>query len=280
MARDLESKGLLHPGRFMTLYGATYDETFKIAQFYDAQYADAIILSSREPHRQENLIRQERIAFTSAPFKIQKILGKATSPTAVVMRHDQVYAVGTDTRSAYDPYSTAEVNGVRAACIRNRKDGAFASWEVDGELYSTNPQIGPLLFAEAGWTKIGLVKSVKMPKDLAAKQFVTRETPDLGNADFLRVIAGGYEHPLSSIHVVRDEGFKNTAQPQWAEMLRVNGEQLYNGAAVSPAVEAMRNSFTCYRFAARDLCACSHGHAAAHRPIQLLETLNPKRGVA
>ena len=271
-ARDLESRKLIKPGQFMTLYGATYDETFKVAQFYDAQYADAMIHSSLAPQRQDNLIRQERIGYHTTPKEVQEILANASLPTAVVVRQGHVYAVGTEARTQFDPYATAEVNAIRAACTRNRKDGAFASWAIDGDLYTTNAEIGSLLFAEAGWTKIGVVKSVQMPKKLAARQFETRETQEISNGEFLRIVAGGYQHPMSSIRVLRDESFNNTAQPKWAEMLRVNGEQLYNGAAVSPGVEATRNTHTRFRFAAQDLCNCAVG-GMAHRPVKPLDVL-------
>ena len=279
MARDLAAQGLINPGRFVTLYGATYDDTFKIAQFYDAQYADALILSSLIPENPENLIRQDRIAYQAAPFAVQQILSSATVPTAVVMRNNEVYAVGTENRSPFDPYATAEVNAVRAACLRNREEGEFASWTVDGEIYTTNREIDPLFFAEAGWTKIGLVKSVTMPDDLAHRAFITRATPALDNTAFLKIVAGGYHNPDAAIQVLRDEGFKNTAQPKWAEMLAVNNEQLYNGAAVSPNVELMRR-YTRTRFAAAHIDNFSTGRNVSQRPIKYLNEIEaPSRDV-
>lgn len=271
MARDLVGKNLIQPGQFKTLYGATFDETFRIAQFNDAEYADAMVFASRQPKHPGNLIRQQSAAFSAVPDGVRAILRDATAPTAVLVRQGEVYAVGSEARSANDPYATAEVNAVRAACLRNRQEGAFASWGVDGTLYTTSRQVGPLLFAEAGWTKIDAVVAVKLPPELSHKQFDTQEVPGLRNADFLKIVAGGYQHPQAAIGVVRDTGFVNTAQPQWERMLQVNSEQLYNGANVSPAVEQMRDSYTRYRFAAEDMCNCVAGQP--HRPLQPLLTL-------
>jgi hypothetical protein len=268
-ARDLEAKGLLKPGRFVTLYGASYDETLKIAQFYDAQYADAIILASQMPHHPDNLIKQRHVEIGAMPHQAQVILSRALIPTAVIMRNGRVYAIGMDERTDYNPFSTAEANAVRNACLNNRAEGVFKSWEVGGELYSLNGDIGPLFHAETSWTNIRTITTAQKPGRLGKEQ--SRETPKLSDGDFLRVIAGGYRHPMSAIHVVRDGSFHNTAQPKWAEMLSVNNEQLYNGAAVAPAVEAMRDTHTRYRFAADDIDNYTQGRP--RRPRQLLESL-------
>jgi len=272
MVRELEASGLLNPGHFIKHYGATFDDTFRIAQFYDAQYADAIIFSTTYPHHSANLIKHEHIRFADLSRDLQKSFETAISSTAVVMHRGEKYADGIDTRHEFDLYATAEVNAVRAACRRNRQDGVFASWAVEGELFTTNNEIGPLLFAEAGWTKINVVKTVIMPDHLAHKQFQTRETPKLGNTEFREIIAGGYFDLRSSLIVSRNKLFINKAQPQWAEMLRVNDEQLYNGAAVSPLVESMRDVHTRFRFAAHDICTCSNG-TFPHRSLEYLDTL-------
>jgi hypothetical protein len=278
MARDLIERRLVEPGHVVTLYGATYDETFHIAQFYDAQYADAMIFFSLFPEHKDNLVRQEVVRFQAVPFDVQEILRHADGPTAVVVRHNEIYAIGRDKRTASDPFATAEVNAVRAACTRNRQqDGVFASWTVDGELYTTTPEIGPLLFAEAGWTNIGVVRAVQMPATLKQKQFETRETPRIDNATFLKIIAGGYRDAHAALDVVRDSAFVNTAQPKWAELLRVNDEQLYNGAAVTPAVETMRNLYTRFRFAAAEVQRWPDNKRAA-KPLRALST-RPAEGL-
>lgn len=267
LARDLMRRGLLPRNSFLVLYGATYDDTFKIAQFYDAQYADALIHFSQRPEDKNNLIQHRRVEIKTIPSEVQQILGEAASPTAVVMRKGQVYVVGHDTRASSDPFSTPEVNAIRGACLRNKEEGAPFPWTVDGELYTTTLEIGPLLFGEAGWTNITTINSVVMPRELQDKQFGTLETPDLNNATFLKIVAQGYDCAQAAIRVVRDEQFVNTAQPKWAEMLKVNGEQLYNGAAVAPEVEAMRDDYTRFRFAAPDIRAVEG--LSAQKPIPL-----------
>ena len=254
IARDLINRGLIQNSCFTTLYGATYDETFRIAQFYDVQYADAMILFAREPENDNNLIHSQKVDYEQIPQEVQRILSQALKSTAVIVRHGKVYSVGTDHRSEFDLNSTAEISAVRAACIRHREEGAFISWEVDGILYTTSSQVGPLLFSEMGWTKIKYINHVIMPEELKHKQFDTLETPEITNAEFLRIVAGGYHHERSAIIVLRDGSFVNTAQPMWARVLEVNSEVLYNGAAVSDVVLAERDIHTRFLFAAQILC--------------------------
>ena len=270
IARDLVAKNLLDPGRFVTLYGATYDDTFRIAQFYDAQYADAMIYFSQHKSKEGNLVRQEQANLSRAPFEVRGILENATVPTAVVERNHRAYAVGREGRSAFDPFATAEVNAVREACLRSRRTGAFDSWSVDGELWTTSPgDIGPLLVAEAGWTRIGVVKSVRMPSE--PENWETRETPQLDNGHFLGIIAGGYKEPRAAIAVLRDEYFCNTAS-RCGTRLEVNNEVLYNGAAVSDVILGMRDCFTRFRFAAEVLC--NHCLGSPFREVQPLASLS------
>ncbi|MDD5586139.1 MAG: hypothetical protein PHY92_04165 [Alphaproteobacteria bacterium] len=273
MARDLLRLELIRPGQFITVYGATYDETFEIAQFYDAQYADAMILFDKDPENPGNLIKHDRRKYKDVPAEVREIFAEAESPTAVVVRNGEIYAVGREERNATDLYATPEVNAVRAACIRNRESGVFESWGVDGVLYTTTSEAGPLLFAEAGWTKISTVVSVKMPADLAGKQFETQETPGLSNRKFLGLVAQGYHTPRAAIRVFCDLGYINTAQPKWAEVLAANNEILYNGAAVSDAVLAMRNLYTSDRFAAHDISSYDKPVRSLGLPARPLKTL-------
>lgn len=252
MARDLMSRGLIKPGHFGTLYGASYDDTFKIAQFYDAQYADAIVLAARDTKNSGNLIQHQHIQYAQAPEPIRKLLRDALKPTAAVFRNGEVYAVGIDERGPFDLYSTAEVNAVRAACLRNRTEGAFSSWDIDGTLYTTNRYRGPLLFAEAGWTKISTIVTIEMPPTLIGRQFESLETINLGNRDFFTLVSHGYLNADSAIRVFRDNTFKNHAQPMWARVLAANQQILYNGAAVSDKVLSMRKH-TRVRFSAPDI---------------------------
>ena len=252
-ARALIGQGLIENNVFATLYGATYDDTYQIAQFYDAQYADAMRYFSCDPESPHNLIQSKTVDYDQLPEQLRKIFGEATSATAVVMRNDKIYATGNDGRDQFNLYATPEVSAVRAACRWNReKDGVFASWEVDGDLYTTSESIGPLLFGEIGWTNIKTVWHVRMPLDLAHKRFDTRETVG-NNSKVLDIVSGGYHEKLASIAVVRDHRFVNTAQPMWSRVLKANDQILYNGSAVSDAVLAERNTRTRFNFAAYDI---------------------------
>jgi len=273
LARALIADGLLRKGRWVTLYGATYDETFSVAQFYDSQYADAMIFfETNGPQASGNLIQHMNLDWKTGkvPDKVRACLQNAIKPTAIVMRGESVYALGHDTREQNGPFATPEVMAIQNACLRQKQEGSDQPWAVDGVLYTTTPDVGPLLFAEAGWTRINTICSVSMPKNLANKMFDIRETPGLRNDAFLRSVAQGYNHPLSAICVVRDETFTNRAQTAWRDLLRRDGKILYNGAQPTPAIEAMRTLYTSVRFAAPDLRTLT-GEA---RPIKQLR-INP-----
>lgn len=284
-ARDLVATKLINLGYFITIYGATYDATFKIAQFYDRQYAAAMAFFAKNPNHPLNLIHHEAIKFRNAPFAVRKIINKASSPTAVVMRppkpgsrssNDRVYVVGKESRTKNDLFSTAEVTAIRAACFKNRKEGTFASWEVDGTMYTTASEIGPLLFAEAGWTHINRIVYVKMPSAFRRHKLDMRETPEISNTQFLKTVAGGYRDKGAFVRVVRDESFDNSAQYEWQRILKQKGLQLYNGSAVARLIELEMSAQTRRDFAAFDIrkfadaaaCSCdTHKH---NWPLRLL----------
>lgn len=276
MSRDLLKRDLLKPGHFNNVYGATYDDTLSIAQFYDAQYADAIIFAANYPSdSSNNLIKHQQIDFKSAPPAVQYMFERATSPTAAIVRNGNVYAWSKDQRTPFSLYTTAEVSAIQAACTRRRSEGVIPSWEIDGELYTMTDEIGPLLFAEAGWTKISTIKSVTLP--LVSRQSAltlnhctqTKEAGDTPNRAFLQIVSRGYVG--GTINFYRDENFENRAQPMWAKVLKKNKRSLYNGAQVSPAVLSMRNIYTRNRFAAYNLSDYGRSNPlTTRRPLEYL----------
>ena len=272
LARDLVTKGLIKAGQFKTLFGATYDETFDIAQFNDAPYADAMVFEARFPGHTHGLIQHRIQPLAEVPETVREQLNLNNAALAMIVRDGQIYATGTDTRQPYDLFATPEANAVRAACQRFRREGQFASWEIDGTLYTTTYEVGPLLFAEAGWTGIRQVVTVVMPQGQREKQFQNFEAFGLSNRRFLEVVAGGYLQPEAAIKVFRDMDFVNRAQPKWAEMLKTNGIALYNGSAVDPEVErATRDSRTAWRFGASPLApGVEPGCKLPARPLQPL----------
>ncbi len=260
LARQLIERDLIAPGHFMTLFGATYDETYEVAGLNDACYADALILACEDPCHEGNLVRCCPLDFADAPAPVQKLLARSLEQRAVVWRDGAVYAQSVDQRAPHDPFSTAEVSALRAACRRHRSEGEKASWLVDGALYTTTRRIGPLALTEASWTGMNMIYSVQMPPALAGLQRETQEAPGLSNAAFLAHVAHGYQDQESVMRVFRDMGFQNRAQKMWRRILKINNEVLYNGSAVSSDVlrhhDEMRFSFA--PFALEDImCASS-----------------------
>lgn len=252
LARTLVAQELLKPRHFVTAYGATFDDTLHTAQFYDAQYADAMAHFVARPDSANNLVRYHSLPFHKAPEDMKSALRVCNRPVAMVMRNDTFYSFGFDQRTPFNPFDTAEKMAIVNACKRYKDEGAKYPWTVDGALYTTGP-VGPLCFAEMGWTRINDIYAIELPAELQGKIAPTQEAPDIDNASFLKLVASGYHNPQAAIRVLRDASYRNTAQPKWAEMLAVNGEQLYNGPAVKPEVEAFRSTHTRHRFAALDL---------------------------
>jgi tRNA(Arg) A34 adenosine deaminase TadA len=271
-ARHLMERGLIGKGDFNTLYGATFDDTAEIAGFFDAQYADAAIFAQENPGHKDNLIRLQRDTHSRVPEAVMELLLKAEKPVAVVVRGQEIYAVGEEARTAHDLFATPEVMAIRKACqrLRNEED-VFESWKVDGTLYTTTLSPGPLLFTEAAWTGIRDAVSVEMPLHLNRQQ-ATQEAPNRFNHRLFMGLAGGYGHEESVINVFRDTHFLNLAQPAWAQVMAADNGILYNGSVVSPAVEALRDTHTRTRFAAPDLAAY-FGDEGARTHIQPLKQL-------
>lgn len=247
IARDLIRRGLLARGQFLSLFGASYDETQQIAGFDDKKYAQALIERAEEP-------RLPLIPLAETPAAVQRLLREAAKPLAVIAQDERIYATGTESRSEYDLFATAEIMALRNACLKCRQEGAAESWKIGGTLYTTNRELGPLLYAEAVWTNVDDIVFVEMPPELEARQYETRETPGLSNGDFLGVIAGGYAHPTRAVHVFRDFSFPNRAQPFWAGLVKKGRAPLYNGAEVEAEDLKMR-ILTEERFTAPDFSA-------------------------
>ncbi len=239
-ARDLIRRGLIEPGRFLCVYGARYEETLRVAGFNDIAYADALILAA------EKGAATKRIALDEAPDEIRAFFEK-TGGGAAILSEGRLYASGSEGRGPYDPFSTAEVKALRESCRRARSEGRTDSWNAKGTLYTANEEIGPLLFSETLWTGVRDIVSVR---GLAQ----ARETPELSNEAFLRIVASGYGDAQRAVSFFWDSSHENLSQQAWSKLLRDNNELLYNGAPETEAAPSLR-ALTESRFAAPELSA-------------------------
>lgn len=269
-ARDLAEKGLLPRGQFMALYGATYDETEEIAKFNDGDYAGSLKQSAMDPGSPDNHIQHRQENLETAPPEVQEIFRQATKPTAVIWRNGQVYAVGEDTTTRYNPFATAEANAIRAACAKNKKEGAPYPWEVDGTIYTFTPNIGAYGFTEAMWTGIKKFVSVLLDGKPAQPALQTAEAQHISNSGLLQTVAGGYSDTQSYVRVFRDMNFVNTAQPMWAKLLETNPEMLYNGSPVPRGAKVARNRHTRFDFSAPDIAHCCDPVRGNHPRIRYM----------
>ncbi|MGZ9108977.1 MAG: hypothetical protein ACXW4B_09180 [Micavibrio sp.] len=212
LARILMHEGLLQPGRFTVVYGASYDDTRDVAGFHDAPYHHDMT----KPEEQR-LIRVER----GVPPA-----GIAPGQAAVVMPDGTAFTADDDRED--DVIATAEIGAIRAACAAGKKAGAETPWDLGGAvLYAPVDVVGPLMYAESQWANIGRI-------------FLTGETgrseaPGIGNAELFSTIAARpYNHETSALRIIRLQPFANLAQHEWARLHREEPSRIkvYNGKAV------------------------------------------------
>lgn len=212
LARILVHEGLLQPGRFTVVYGASYDDTRDVAGFHDAPYHHDMT----KPEEQR-LIRVER---DTPPA------GISAGVAAVVMPDGRIFTAADDRDD--DVIATAEIRAIRAACAAGKEAGADTPWDLGGAvLYAPVDVVGPLMYAESQWANIGRI--------VLTGETGRNEAPGIGNADLFSTIAARpYNHETSALRILRLQPFANLAQHEWA---RLNKEEpsritVYNGKAV------------------------------------------------
>ncbi len=213
LARILMHEGLLQPGRFTVVYGASYDDTRDVAGFHDAPYHHDMT----KPE-EERLIRIER---GSGPA------GIAPGQAAVVMPDGTVFTADDDRED--DVIATAEIGAIRAACAAGKAAGTDTPWDLRGAvLYAPVDVVGPLMYAESQWANIGRI--------VLTGEAGRNEAPGVGNAALFHAVAARpYNHEASALRVMRLQPFDNRAQHEWARLNREEPSKIrvYNGKPVS-----------------------------------------------
>lgn len=250
MARDLARCGLLPKGRFVVTYGATFEDTARIAGFNDAPYVLDNLRRLYDPAAPQGMVGIRHVSLEECPEQVRKEYASlaAHGRAVALLKGPYVLSHGVDER-AEDLFATAEVMAIRKACSMQKdmgvKDGADGRkrldqpWLLGGRpeaphakavLYTALDAVGPLLMAEAQWAGVGEIVLLQPSQE-------RREVPELANHDFARLCWSGYQHPDTFLTVLRVMPFENTAQPAWREELaRKGGSILYNGLAAEEAL--------------------------------------------
>lgn len=201
LARRLVHDGLLAPGRFAVVYGASYEGTAAVAGFNDSLYQDDFMRPENQrmiPHR-----------------RIDAPPSGHPGGAAAVEHHGQWFR-----GDGAHPESAA----IHAACTAQKQSAQATPWNLDGAvLYTDAAIIGPLTYAEAQWANIAqIVSTGDSSRD---------EAPGIGNADLFDIIATRpYTHPRSALSLIRLEPFANRAQHEWRARADRGEARFYNGS--------------------------------------------------
>lgn len=212
LARHLLREGLVLPGRFSVVYGATYEDTMQVAGFNDIRYHDDFQVIPGT-----GLIRQSVITLEDLPEAVRDKLARYTGAVAVVADGPALYAGGG---------ALPELAAIQVACALRQRAGVAEPWNLRGAtLYSPTRQIGPLSYAEAQWANIGHWVTV----DGAGPE--TIEVAELKNDALFAIIATRpYTHPDSALTFLHLTPFENRAQQEWRRLHEADAVVSYNGA--------------------------------------------------
>lgn len=201
LARTLVADGVLAAGRFVVLYGASYEDTATVAGFNDSLYQDDFMCPAAQ-----RMIPHHHAATLPA--------GHPGSAAAVEQGGRWFRGDGAH------PESVA----IHAACIAQKEAGRAEPWNLGGAtLYTDTDIIGPLTYAEAQWANIGRIVSTG--------NATRTEAPGIGNADLFEIIATRpYPHPRSALSLIRLCPFANRAQHAWRGHVDRGEAFFYNGA--------------------------------------------------
>ncbi len=248
----LRQKGLLEPNdKVLVVFGATYRQTADVAGFNDLVYLLAlqrILKFNRLDAGEHNEITEKDLQISEElarrfshteqdvgdiPPEVAEIFRQSDKAVAVVVKDGKVFSVGNDERDIHFS-RTPEVVALQNACLRQRNElGITESWDLgDAQVYTSTPEIGPMMLAEGYWSNAVKFVTVRHPRQ---REWTTREYPNATNTEMLRVIAtrpyGG--RPASPAH---NSTTANLAQIFWRDKPdAVNYDGAKAGADATPA---------------------------------------------
>lgn len=212
LARKLLHENLILPGRFTVVYGATYEDTHKVAGFNDAPYHDDF----QKPVG-TGLIRHSVMKYHDLPAMVRERVKDVAAPLAVIATKDRILAGTGD---------YPEISAIHFASGMQKRVKIDDPWNLRmATLYSFTRDIGPMAYAECQWANVTQWISIDHPD---AKLFATQEAPGVTNAELFKVVGTRpYTHPQSALQFIQLSPFANEGQHEWARQSHL---RRYNGA--------------------------------------------------
>lgn len=242
-ARHLVLNNFIKPKDFILIYGASYEETEKIAGFHDYAYALDFYNYKNNSDAAFHLIESGELPLELAPDHVLSLLNNNPNIESVLVTKDRITGIGFDQRTSFDLFRTSECSALQAASRTLRSEGSQTPWNLQGSsLYTLNPDIGPLSYTECQWA------SVQKIINLSSDTFCYEKTkgldcPNCKNHELFRRLSEGYNTPWSMVHVLRDDKFENIGQKEWASLTE---RVYYNGKETDdPLTNAEKNVFDC-----------------------------------
>ena len=236
LARTLIAEGLLEKGNFLVTYGATYDDTYNVAGFYDKPYATDF----RRPMNEAQL--------PVLTVKMDDFIDQVREDLEILLRQgDEEHAVSI----LYNPltqeavFTSLQSNVTKSYNILKTPETSVVTDSLgvcekfalpEGHvLITTNQNIGPMARATAQWANVSAIITLA---DEGLRHLGTNEAPGISNADFMRVIQAPYNSADSAITIVHlPDGFENKAQHAFADKVV---KIVYNGSDAEADLHADR----------------------------------------
>lgn len=233
-ALELQSKGLIGPDGFHSIFKFSFGQTQRDAGFSDEAYDTAFrainALNIMDAQGDQLLALEDRLKanrttstlvncgkLVYVPVKKQiilhpqsgwqKFLHDSVLPAAVVIAtNGRELARAVDERvtlsspvNAYE--ETAIVKALHQASISQKRDGAFGTWNLQGaRVYTNIADISPLDMAEGQWCNTGDITFIGNYTHRATEE-MAKALPKLSNRDLFAAVAAEYNSPLSPIKV-------------------------------------------------------------------------------
>ena len=138
LARYLKKSELVPYSNFIVAYGATFENSARIAGFNDLPYVQDLVRFQQLPLSTTSMVKYRVAKVGDIPVDVAQLFKQASGQLAVVARGNEILAVGEDSRYGCDIISTAEVSAIRDACRMQKKDGIEQPW-ILGDINHINP---------------------------------------------------------------------------------------------------------------------------------------------
>jgi tRNA(Arg) A34 adenosine deaminase TadA len=241
VARFLEHEGLLQPGNFYCVYGATFEDTEKIAKFNDAAYLADLKRAEGDRSIKVEVVSVAQAVQMDGYGKIARALSGLKAHMAFIVDTSTkvVFGIGEDETAERGVLATAVSAAVRDAGKGRSLAGIPQPWNLQGATlvvtYGAKEGIGPRTYTTGLWANLGgivTIDGLDLPKGTQYS-----EAHGISNSNFFEVIKGSYDHPQARVITVPAPQVREElrAQRHWRSLLdseRIPAIAVYNGLRV------------------------------------------------